>query len=56
MAADMKWIQGEVHEDPSRQDADVEKLLRRFVRALIAEQTGSSTPQAKPESAASKND
>jgi hypothetical protein len=54
MAADMKWIQGEVSEDPTKQDADVERLLRGFVRALLAEQTPSAHSQAQPQAQAEK--
>ncbi len=54
MAADMKWIQGEVTEDPTQQDADVERLLRGFVRALMAEQKPAQ-PNGSPETPESKN-
>jgi hypothetical protein len=33
-------IQGEIHEDPSKSEMDVELLLERFLKALLEEQQG----------------
>ena len=40
MAADTTQLQGEIIEDPEKQEMDVENLLAGFIRALIAEQQG----------------
>lgn len=44
MATDIQLLQGEVTEEgskePSKQDRDVENLLRGFLMALIDEQQG----------------
>ena len=38
MAADGSLLQGEVIDDPEKEDRDVEKLLSGFFRALLDEQ------------------
>jgi hypothetical protein len=38
MATDTHLIQGEIAEDPSANDMDVERLLIGFLRALVEEQ------------------
>lgn len=49
MAADGNLLKGEVSENPSTNEGDVERLLLGFVRALLAEQKGgSATPAAVP--------
>jgi hypothetical protein len=38
MATDVSLLMGEIIEDPTKQERDVEQLLRGFLKALIQEQ------------------
>jgi hypothetical protein len=45
MGADLRWLQGEISDNPLHENVDVDQLLQALLSALIREQVGAEESQ-----------